>query len=128
MPFELVESYSQPVPEYLQLKITFSSFQDSVEDKRLYSYLANGNSDEFQKGEQFYNNKNFKNILKIDKFYFFFLKGFHLSANVLPLCNPGPNKNQSVNVAVVCDRKQITSCHCTCTCSKPSSWCSHIVA
>lgn len=45
---------------------------------------------------------------------------------VVPHCNPGPNKIQAVNVAVVCDRKKITSCHCTC--SKPSSWCSHIVA
>jgi hypothetical protein len=73
MPFELVESYSQPVPEDLQLKITFASFPDSVEDIRLYSCLANGNSDEFQKGEQFYNNKNVKNILQIGKFFFFFL-------------------------------------------------------
>jgi hypothetical protein len=71
MPFELVESYSQPVPEDLQLKITFASFPDSVEDIRLYSCLANGNSDEFQKGEQFYNNKNVKNILQIGKFYYF---------------------------------------------------------
>ena len=67
MPFELVESYSQPVPEDLQLKITFASFPDSVEDIRLYSCLANGNADEYQKGEQLFNNKNVRNILQIGK-------------------------------------------------------------
>ena len=117
MPFELVESFTQPVPEDLQLKITFASFPDSVEDIRLYSCLANGNAEEYLKGEQLFNNKNVRNILQI---------GFHLSATVFPLCNPGANKNLNVNVAVVCDRKRITSCHCTC--SKVNSWCSHIVA
>ena len=71
MPFELVESYSQPVPEDLQLKITFASFPDSIDDIRLYSCLANGNADEYQKGEQLFNNKNVRNILQIGKIFFF---------------------------------------------------------
>lgn len=68
MPFELVESHKQPVPEDLQLKITFASFPDNIEDIRLYSCLANGNSDEYQKGEQLYNNKSVKNILQIGEY------------------------------------------------------------
>jgi hypothetical protein len=68
MPFELVESFSQPVPEDLQLKITFASFPDSVEDIRLYSCLANGNAEEYIKGEQLFNNKNVRNILQIGNY------------------------------------------------------------
>jgi hypothetical protein len=72
------------------------------------------------------------NVCRMLWFYLFiylFIPGFHLSAEVLPLCNTNPNtnaKSQVLNVAVVCDRKRITSCHCSC--SKASSWCSHIVA
>jgi hypothetical protein len=137
MPFELVETFSQPVPEDLQLKITFASFPDNPEDIRLYSCLANGNSDDFARGDQLYNCKNVRNLLQIGGFLHFFdqdskistlivVKGFHLSAEVVPLCNTNSNKTQVFNVAVVCDRKKITSCHCSC--SKAGSWCSHIVA
>ena len=37
LPFELVESFKQPVPEDLQLKVTYSSFPDNIENIRLYS-------------------------------------------------------------------------------------------
>ncbi|KOB75822.1 Uncharacterized protein OBRU01_06716, partial [Operophtera brumata] len=40
-----------PVPEQLQLQIAFWSFPDSEDDIRLYSCLANGSADEFQRGE-----------------------------------------------------------------------------
>jgi len=162
VPFELVESFRLTVPEDLQLKITFSSFPDNIENIRLYSCLANGHVDEYLRGEQLYNNRCVRKIIQI---------GFHLSAQVVissPLGLNGGNmtstnaremnvaassmaavlnKNQHSNmnqfglsigngsgsgslfasVAIVCDRKRIISCNCTC--SKQSvSWCSHIVA
>jgi hypothetical protein len=161
LPFELVESFKQPVPEDLQLKITYASFPDNTENIRLYSCLANGCVDEYLRGEQLYHNRCVRKIMQI---------GFHLSAQVIissPLGINGNNSslnsainNNTVNnsnnstvflhnnyrtinnmpnlvgngasslfasVAIVCDRKRIISCHCTC--SKQSiPWCSHIVA
>ena len=156
LPFELVEAFKQPVPEDLQLKITYSSFPDNIENIRLYSCLANGCVDEYIRGEQLYHNRCVRKIMQI---------GFHLSAQVVissPLgINGNTNNNNSNNnsnnaaaslflqnnykntnnlsiigngasslftsVAIVCDRKRIISCHCTC--SKQSiPWCSHIVA
>ena len=168
LPFELVESFKQPVPEDLQLKVTYSSFPDNIENIRLYSCLDNGCVDEYIRGEQLYHNKCIRKIMQI---------GFHLSAQVVissPLgingtanTNSSNNNNSSSNnnnnnnnnatsslflqnnyknlnnmtmaglgngasslfasVAIVCDRKRIISCHCTC--SKQSiPWCSHIVA
>lgn len=100
----------------MQLKITSASFPDNPDDIRLYSCLANGTSEEYTKGEQLYANKCVKNLLQI---------GFHLSA--LVNCNQNSIKqSQTFNVAIVCDRKKITSCHCNC--SKQNSWCLHIVA
>jgi hypothetical protein len=47
--------------------------------------------------------------------------------SALVICNQNSNKqSQTFNVAIVCDRKKITSCHCSC--SKQNSWCLHIVA
>ena len=171
VPFELVESYRLPVPEDLQLKITFASFPDSIENIRLYSCLANGHVDEYLRGEQLYNNRCVRKIIQI---------GFHLSAQVVissPLGVNGTtnalnnnvtavntsigaaftrghhlnnisaattnNNNQQTSlgivgngsgsgslfasVAILCDRKRIISCNCTCS-KQPVSWCSHIVA
>jgi len=73
LPFEAVESFHQPVPEYLQLKITQASFPDSIENIRLYSCLANGNVDEYIKGEQLYLSKCVRKVIQI---------GFHLSAQI----------------------------------------------
>ena len=42
---------------------------------RLYSCLANGSSDEFQRGEHYVRGKCVNNVLQI---------GFHLCGNVLP--------------------------------------------
>lgn len=74
IPFELVECYREPVPEDLQLKITYLSFPNSVENIRMYSCLANGNVDEFMRGEQLYRNRCVHKIIQI---------GFHLSAQVV---------------------------------------------
>nr|CAD7575084.1 unnamed protein product [Timema californicum] len=117
IPFELVEHVYPPVPEQLQLRIAFWSFPDNEEDIRLYSCLANGSADEFQRGEHLYRNKAVKEPLQI---------GFHLSASVIP---PAPMVGQGrgqYNVAVTFDRRRITSCNCTC--SSTAYWCSHVVA
>ncbi|PSN52082.1 hypothetical protein C0J52_03900, partial [Blattella germanica] len=100
IPFELVEHVYPPVPEQLQLRIAFWSFPDNEEDIRLYSCLANGSADEFQ-------------------------RGFHLSASVWPPPSVGQTRGQ-YNVAVTFDRRRITSCNCTC--SSTAYWCSHVVA
>ena len=132
LPFELVESFPQPVPEDLQLKITHASFPDTVDIIRLYSCLANGHVDEYVRGEQLYNSGCVRKIIQI---------GFHLSAQVLlsnstsnetalttnRRLNDGLSVNNHTAVAIVCDRKRIISCSCTCS-KQPVSWCAHIVA
>jgi hypothetical protein len=67
VPFELVERFYPPVPETLQLRVAFWSFPENEEDIRLYSCLANGNVDEFQKGEHLYRSKAVKDLLQIGK-------------------------------------------------------------
>ncbi|XP_043499064.1 zinc finger SWIM domain-containing protein 8 homolog isoform X7 [Polistes fuscatus] len=119
IPFELVEHVYPPVPEQLQLRIAFWSFPDNEEDIRLYSCLANGSADEFQRGEQLYRSRSVKNPLQI---------GFHLSASVNPQlisATSGVARSQ-FNVAVTFDRRKITSCNCTC--SSKAYWCAHVVA
>jgi len=144
VPFELVECFEQPVPEDLQLKITRASFPDHVENIRLYSCLANGSVDEYLRGEQLYQNKCVRKVMQI---------GFHLSAQVVissPLGVNGTTASQTApeaasasyrqtagsgsgtssllaSVSIVCDRKRVTSCHCTCS-KQLIPWCSHIVA
>ncbi|GBP88135.1 Zinc finger SWIM domain-containing protein 8 [Eumeta japonica] len=112
IPFELVENVYPPVPEQLQLQIAFWSFPDSEDDIRLYSCLANGSADEFQRGEHLFRDRAVKEALQI---------GFHLSATVV-LSMP----RAQYNVAVTFDRQKISSCNCTC--SSTAHWCSHIVA
>ncbi|CAG4916207.1 unnamed protein product [Colias eurytheme] len=112
IPFELVEHVYPPVPEQLQLQIAFWSFPDSEDDIRLYSCLANGSADEFQRGEHLFRDKAVKDVLQI---------GFHLSATVTLTM-----ARTQFNVAVTFDRQKISSCNCTC--SSSAHWCSHIVA
>ncbi|KAL8608972.1 hypothetical protein ACOMHN_062855 [Nucella lapillus] len=119
IPFEEVERFTQPIPEQLQLRIAFWSFPENEEDIRLYSCLANGSADEFTKGEHLYKNRSVKDALQI---------GFHLSATVSAPqnFNQGGQGKGSYNVAVVFDRRRISSCSCSCNCN--ASWCCHIVA
>uniref|UniRef100_A0A4W3HL92 Zinc finger, SWIM-type containing 8 n=1 Tax=Callorhinchus milii TaxID=7868 RepID=A0A4W3HL92_CALMI len=115
IPFEVVEKVYPPVPEQLQLRIAFWSFPENEEDIRLYSCLANGSADEFQRGEQLFRVRAVKDPLQI---------GFHLSATVVP-----PQTAQAkgaYNVAVMFDRCRITSC--SCTCGAGAKWCAHVVA
>ncbi|XP_076368727.1 zinc finger SWIM domain-containing protein 8-like [Tachypleus tridentatus] len=116
IPFEVVERVYPPVPEQLQLRIAFWSFPENEEDIRLYSCLANGSADEFQRGEHLFKARAVKELLQI---------GFHLSATLLPSQNL-PICKGSYSVAVTFDRCRITSC--TCTCNSAASWCSHVVA
>ncbi|XP_007896380.2 zinc finger SWIM domain-containing protein 8 [Callorhinchus milii] len=115
IPFEVVEKVYPPVPEQLQLRIAFWSFPENEEDIRLYSCLANGSADEFQRGEQLFRVRAVKDPLQI---------GFHLSATVVP-----PQTAQAkgaYNLAVMFDRCRITSC--SCTCGAGAKWCAHVVA
>ncbi|XP_048359167.1 zinc finger SWIM domain-containing protein 8 isoform X2 [Sphaerodactylus townsendi] len=115
IPFEVVEKVYPPVPEQLQLRIAFWSFPENEEDIRLYSCLANGSADEFQKGEQLFRMRAVKDPLQI---------GFHLSATVVPPQMVPPKG--AYNVAVMFDRCRITSC--SCTCGAGAKWCAHVVA
>ncbi|XP_058882271.1 zinc finger SWIM domain-containing protein 8-like isoform X1 [Acipenser ruthenus] len=115
IPFEVVEKVYPPVPEQLQLRIAYWSFPENEEDIRLYSCLANGSADEFQRGEQLYRMRAVKDPLQI---------GFHLSATVV-----SPQVVQAkgaYNVAVMFDRCRISSC--SCTCGAGAKWCAHVVA
>ncbi|XP_061490779.1 zinc finger SWIM domain-containing protein 8 isoform X2 [Rhineura floridana] len=115
IPFEVVEKVYPPVPEQLQLRIAFWSFPENEEDIRLYSCLANGSADEFQRGEQLFRMRAVKDPLQI---------GFHLSATVIPPQMVPPKG--AYNVAVMFDRCRITSC--SCTCGAGAKWCAHVVA
>ena len=66
-------------------------------------------------------------------------EGFHLSASVIPpqslthgssavltTTGDGGNMKGVYNVALVFDRRHITSC--SCSCSSGAAWCSHVVA
>ncbi|XP_059469798.1 zinc finger SWIM domain-containing protein 8 homolog isoform X2 [Neocloeon triangulifer] len=121
IPFELVERVYPPVPEQLQLRIAFWSFPDNEEDIRLYSCLANGSADEFQRGDSLFKAKHVKDALQI---------GFHLSATVSQSGNANiamvSSTRPEYNVAVTFDRRRITSCNCTC--NSTAYWCSHVVA
>ncbi|KAM9365213.1 zinc finger SWIM domain-containing protein 8 [Pholidichthys leucotaenia] len=115
IPFEVVEKVYPPVPEQLQLRIAYWSFPENEEDIRLYSCLANGSPDEFQRGEQLYRIRAVKDPLQI---------GFHLSATVVS--SQSSQSKGSYNVAVMFDRCRITSC--SCTCGAGAKWCAHVVA
>lgn len=120
IPFEIVEHAYPPVPEEVQLRIAFWSFPESEDDIRLYSCLANGSAEEFTRGENLLKGKAVKELLQI---------GFHLSATVTPpnaAAGPSPATKATYNVAITFDRRRVTSCDCTC--SSPSSWCSHVVS
>lgn len=67
VPFETVEKLHPNLPEQLQLRIAFWSFPRNDDNIRLYSCLANGSSEEFQKGEQLYRAKAVIEPLQIGK-------------------------------------------------------------
>lgn len=122
-----------PVPEQLQLRIAFWSFPEHEEDIRLYSCLANGAAEEFQKGEKLFKNDCVSDILQIgislallfssnltSRLTLSLISGFHLSATVKP------SMREAHKVAVTFDRRRITTC--TCSCNSVTNWCGHVVA
>ncbi|XP_033114204.1 zinc finger SWIM domain-containing protein 8-like isoform X2 [Anneissia japonica] len=115
IPFEVVENVYPPVPENLQLRISFWSFPENEDDIRLYSCLANGSPEEFQKGELLLKNKAVKEVLQI---------GFHLSGTIGP--SSALSMKDTFNVAITFYKRCITTCSCTCTLT--GKWCSHVVA
>lgn len=70
VPFETVERMYPNLPEQLQLRIAFWSFPRIDDNIRLYSCLANGSSEEFQKGEQLFRSKAVIDPLQIGKSIF----------------------------------------------------------
>ena len=89
LPFEVIELQTTPVPEDLQKRIAFWSFPEEEEDVRLYSCLANGSSDEFNKGEHLYKAKAVREPLQI---------GFHLSANVVVSVSGGADSTMMLPI------------------------------
>ena len=83
IPFEIVEHVYPPVPEQLQLRIAFWSFPENEDDIRLYSCLANGNADEFLKGDGLYKQKCVKDLLQIGNLIFFLAYTSKILANFL---------------------------------------------
>ncbi|KAK3713144.1 hypothetical protein QZH41_010056, partial [Actinostola sp. cb2023] len=116
IPFEAVEQTYPQIPEQIQLRIAFWSFPKVEDDIRLYSCLANGSPDEFQRGEHLLKAKAVRDALQI---------GFHLSAMVNQQHSSVLSKGM-FSVAVTFDRGHITSCNCTCYPS--ATWCAHIIA
>ena len=106
----------------VQLRISFWSFPSAASDIRLYSCLANGNSDEFCKGESISASRNaVSKILQIG----FYLSGqIRVPSALSTLANLG--KSECLTVSVTFDRKRIT--HTNCACQSEVQWCRHVVA
>lgn len=74
LPFELVQNYYPPIPEHSQVRIAFYSFPTSISEIRLYSFVGNGQLDDFKKANDLVLQPGVvRNALQI---------GFHLSAEV----------------------------------------------
>lgn len=103
IPFEVVQRYPTPVPEQLQLRIAFWSFPDNEEDIRLYSCLANGSADEFQKGESLYRGRAVQSLLQIGMLAFnsfsrmFFFNVLPFKTRFPPECNRHLAKHKGVH-------------------------------
>ncbi|PAA68801.1 hypothetical protein BOX15_Mlig019515g1, partial [Macrostomum lignano] len=120
LPFELVETHHPPVPEELQLKISFYSFPDSEDDIRLYCCLATGSNEEFTQGEELYRQGAVSDCIQI---------GFQILAKVSKC--PGVSNctapGSQYKVALSFDRCRIVKCSCSCG-SANRVWCQHVVA
>uniref|UniRef100_A0A0N5AJS0 SWIM-type domain-containing protein n=1 Tax=Syphacia muris TaxID=451379 RepID=A0A0N5AJS0_9BILA len=127
-----------PIPDKFFLSIVRWCFPESEEDIRLYSCLANGNVEEFGRGEYLYQTDSVHDVFQI---------GYHLSATVTGSVTgslSGEMMNASVsptsqnliqgrqlsktahNISVMIDRCRIVSC--SCSCNYKASWCQHVVA
>ncbi|VDK54690.1 unnamed protein product, partial [Anisakis simplex] len=128
----------EAIPDKFFLSIVRWCFPESEEDIRLYSCLANGNADEFGRGEYLYESDAVHDVFQI---------GYHLSAVVNGLISgsmsagtlavptsaavpatvkPNRQSKNIYNVSVRVDRCRIVSC--SCSCAFKASWCQHVVA
>ncbi|GMT24008.1 hypothetical protein PFISCL1PPCAC_15305, partial [Pristionchus fissidentatus] len=134
---------SHTIPDKIFLAITWWCFPESEDDIRLYSCLANGGVDEFNRGELVYTSGGVESVMQI---------GYHLSAKVsqspnISLLSPslgdfhdeisrregegmksGLKKDvhaPTYDVSIGIDRCRIVSCECSCT---ARAWCQHMVA
>uniref|UniRef100_A0A915PV92 SWIM-type domain-containing protein n=1 Tax=Setaria digitata TaxID=48799 RepID=A0A915PV92_9BILA len=116
------------IPDKFFLSIVRWCFPESEEDVRLYSCLANGNADEFDRGEYLYQANAVHDVFQI---------GYHISAVVnatgassivTPTSSSAPpcRSKMTFNVSVRVDRCRIVSC--SCSCAFKASWCQHVVA
>ena len=107
-PFETVERCLVRIPDVLQLKIAYFAFPSDEASIRLYSCLANGSVDEYNKGEQLYKSNAVREVVQI---------GFHLSSVIaLSPNNPVSNEVRTIfRTSVMFDRRKITACSCSCT-------------
>ncbi|MCP9265942.1 Zinc finger SWIM domain-containing protein 8 [Dirofilaria immitis] len=115
------------IPDKFFLGIVRWCFPESEEDVRLYSCLANGNADEFDRGEYLYQANAVHDVFQI---------GYHISAVVnatgtsivTPTNSSAPpcRSKMTYNVSVRVDRCRIVSC--SCSCAFKASWCQHVVA
>ena len=70
IPFEAVEQRMPVIPDQIQLWIGYWSFPDSEEDIRLYSCLANGNAEEFIRGEILYRHLSVQEMIQIGETWY----------------------------------------------------------
>uniref|UniRef100_F1KPY7 Zinc finger SWIM domain-containing protein n=1 Tax=Ascaris suum TaxID=6253 RepID=F1KPY7_ASCSU len=126
------------IPDKFFLSIVRWCFPENEEDIRLYSCLANGNADEFGRGEYLYQSDAVHDVFQI---------GYHLSAvvsgsisgsmsagamavptpsGVSATAVPSRQSKNTYNVSVRVDRCRIVCC--SCSCAFKASWCQHVVA
>ncbi|KAK6110582.1 hypothetical protein QQG55_40330 [Brugia pahangi] len=126
--FENAFAEHAAIPDKFFLSIVRWCFPESEEDVRLYSCLANGNADEFDRGEYLYQANAVHDVFQI---------GYHISAVVnatgassivTPTSSSVPpcRSKMTYNVSVRVDRCRIVSCNCSC--AFKASWCQHVVA
>lgn len=77
IPFEAVEHSYPQIPEQIQLRIAFWSFPLVEDDLRLYSCLANGSPEEFQRGELLVRAKAVRDALQIGKRIYNYTNYYH---------------------------------------------------
>ncbi|VDN02747.1 unnamed protein product [Thelazia callipaeda] len=115
------------IPDKFFLGIIRWCFPDNEADVRLYSCLANGSSDEFDRGEYLYQTGAVQDVFQI---------GYHISGVVnvkgaltvdtRKAVPPSRSKAGTYNVSVQVDRCRVVSCSCSCVFK--ASWCQHVVA
>ncbi|KAL3982274.1 hypothetical protein ACH3XW_46540 [Acanthocheilonema viteae] len=116
------------IPDKFFLSIVRWCFPESEEDVRLYSCLANGNADEFDRGEYLYQANAVHEVFQIGYHISAVVNATNSSSIVTPTNSSAPpcRTKMTYNVSVRVDRCRIVSC--SCSCAFKASWCQHVVA